>query len=516
MNMNVAQLAASARARNPLVALEDSKQITQEGKDWLTAAVDPFHDFEISQLRGFPDMATEPTVVIRIQQALDVSAPSDCVTGGMNWDCHIALSPIDWIGVNQPLPGRSGPGSQGGPPGYVAAAQSYPRGAPGISGAGYLQAIPSGSPYSYLPTARVDGLMVNSVVSNSALGSNMTFTPLHYPAGDTGLYKGEGLYLDEFMDFQEADLPVYRILYSGFEVVNTTSSLFAQGAVTIYEYGHSYEQSGSLGYSNVTQQTQYFRSPPNELSTAKAMPGAQTWEAKKGCYNVAKFQTDNPFTAAGNTFYVIQQNKEQADSGSGYASTIATPTTHTMGSFISPGIGVADYALQPIDAASFTCNHFSRMTTTGAYFTGLSPQSTLTVTWRVAIERLPSANKPFMLSLAAPSASYDPDALALYSLICTRLPPGVPQNYNDAGKWFSMITDVAKEVLPHAFPLVGAAQMMLNHLGRPALAAGIGAAANAAANNSKKQNRPQSARKPNPKPSTPNFGAGKGNKGRRR
>lgn len=507
--MNIAQLASAARAKNPLVALEDTKQITQEGKDWLTAAVDPFHDYEITQLRGFPDMATEPTVVIRIQQALDVSAPSTCSAIGANWDCHICLSPIDWIGINDPIPTH-----QGQPAGYTAMALSNPRGAPGVTGSGFIQAIPSGTPYQLMPTARVDGLLVNSVQSASAGGSNLTFTPLHFPAGDTGFYKGQGIVLDEFMDFQEADLPVYRILYSGFEVVNTTSSLFAQGACTVYEYGHSYEITGATAENYNLAPTQYFRCPPNDLAIAKSMPGAQTWEAKKGCYNVAKFQTDNPFTAAGSTMYVVQQNKEVGDVNSGYGGSIAHPTTPEMGSFISPGIGSVNSVTMPVPQGTFTANHFSRMTTTGAYFTGLSPQTTLTITWRVAIERLPSANKPFMLSLASPSASYDPDALALYSLICTRLPPGCPQNFNDLGKWFGMVADVAKEVLPHAFPLVGAAQMMLSHLGKPALAAGLGAVANAT-NSNRSQQKSHSARQPNPRPSVPNFGSGKGGKGRK-
>lgn len=503
--MNIAALASAARAKNPLVALEDTKQITQEGKDWLTAAVDPFHDYEITQLRGFPDMATEPTVVIRVQQALNVTAPSDCVTNGLNWDCHVTLSPLDWSGTNLPIPAQYGH-----PDGYVIAAESLPRGNPG-TGAGYLQAFPSGACVPY-PCGRMDGLLVNSVVSNTSQGANMTYTPGHYPAGDVGLYAGNGIRLDEFMDFDDSDLAVYRLLYSGFEVVNTTSALYSQGACTVYEYGHSYGLNNATGYNNVAVPAQYFRLPPNTLEIAKAMPGAQTWEAKKGCYNVAKFQTDNPFTAAGGAMYVMQQNKAVGDLNSGYVNVISGGLT--MGSFASPGIGNVNGTNTPLLWKEQTANHFSRMTTTGAYFTGLSPQTALTITWRVAIERLPSANKPFMLSLASPSASYDPDALALYSLICTRLPPGCPQNFNDAGKWFSMIADVAKEVLPHAFPLVGAAQMMLTHLGRPALAAGIGAAANAA--RPQQQQRPQSARNSTPRASVPNFGSGKGGKGRRK
>jgi hypothetical protein len=105
------------------------------------------------------------------------------------------------------------------------------------------------------------------------------------------------------------------------------------------------------------------------------------------------------------------------------------------------------------------------MSTAGAYFTGLSPQTTLFVTWRVGLERLPAANKPTFLALAQPSATYDPNALLLYNLIANHLPPGCPQGWNDLGKWFNTIANVAKQVIPSAFPMVSTAQMILNGMG---------------------------------------------------
>lgn len=503
-SMNVGQLASAARAKNPLVSLEDSKQITREGADWLTAAVDPFHDFEITSLKGFPDMATEPTVVVRVNQATTVSAPSTILREGGTWDCHIVISPIDWSGLNTAVPANFSA-----PPGYTVGGTSYPRGNL-TSGAGYVNTNAGNKPPDYYPCSRFDGLLINSVTSDPSQGYNQTYTPVHFPQGDVGIYKGQGIHLDEFMDFEDSDLPVYRILYSGFEVVNTTASLYAQGACTVYEYGHSFGVNCSSGMVTEMTPASYFRCPPNTLDIAKSMPGAQTWEARKGCYNVAKFQTDNPFTSAGGAMFVIQQNKGIGELQSGYLGD--TTGNRSGGSFVSPGLGGlaipnTPNANMPYAAAYMTANHFSRMTTTGAYFTGLSPQTTLTVTWRVGFERLPSANKPFMLTLASPSASYDPDALALYSLICTRLPPGVPQNFNDAGRWFKMITDVAKDVLPHAFPLVGAAQMILTHLGRPQLAAGVSHAAAMA----KQAHERHQANKASPRASVPNFGPGKGN-----
>jgi hypothetical protein len=131
------------------------------------------------------------------------------------------------------------------------------------------------------------------------------------------------------------------------------------------------------------------------------------------------------------------------------------------------------------------------MSTAGAYFTGLSYKSTLFVTWRVGIERLPAANKPTFLALAQPSATFDPNALLLYNLIANHLPPGCPQGWNDLGKWFNTIAGVAKNVIPGAFPLVSTAQMILHGMGAvkqaqalPAVLQGVREAAAMVRNNS--------------------------------
>jgi hypothetical protein len=260
----------------------------------------------------------------------------------------------------------------------------------------------------------------------------------------------------------------------------------------VYEYGQGFE----TGVSNIQYQgspatdqatnlqpTNYFRLPPNTIAEAKIMPGSHTWAAQEGCYCVSKFQTENPFQSATRRNYIFNQNSTTADSLSGFGE--APGGLYTNGSVMSLGLDSRQ------KGANAPATHLSRMNTTGAYFTGLSGETTLFVTWRVGLERLPAANKPTFLALASPSASYDPNALVLYNLICNHLPPGVPQGYNDAGKWFRMISDVARRVIPRAFPLVGAAQAILTSIGRPKLAQAvgmIGGAAKAAADRANARN----------------------------
>jgi len=321
--------------------------------------------------------------------------------------------------------------------------------------------------------------MINSVPANLPNGGDMTFTPGHCPAKAGGGYAMQNIVLDNYLDFDETDLGVYRIVYSGFEVVNTTAQIYKQGACTVYEYGHSYETSQVVGGQDKTSSTptprmesyatNTFRSPPNTIAEAKIMPGSHTWPAQDGCYCTSKFLGDNPFQAATMRNYVVQQNLKEAGTDSGYA---LSANAHDIGSFVSPGLvgdtwAVTGPTLGTNKAAynATPATHFSRMSTAGAYFTGLSPQTTLFVTWRVGLERLPAANKPTFLALAQPSATFDPNALLLYNLIANHLPPGCPQGWNDLGKWFNTIANVAKNVIPGAFPLVSTAQMILNGLG---------------------------------------------------
>jgi hypothetical protein len=441
------------RSKDPLEGLCKERLITPEACDWVKASLDPFHDFQLQDLNGYPDMSTEPTVKVRIRQALTISKPPG-LEAGANWDCHVVLSPIDF----------NKPGDA------VTANPQTPR-------VGRIVPFDSqfaGAVYSDTTnpayTGRMDGLMINSVPSSTSDAGSLTYTPGHTPLVAAGGYQMQNIVLDDFLDFDDTDLAVYRIVYSGFEVVNTTAQIHKQGAVTVYEFGNSYQESATWpkdstsagsGLGGPMIPTTLFRCPPNTLAQAKIMPGAHTWAAQDGCYNTAKFQTDNPFQAVSLRNWGICQNTSGSPgTNSGYLNT-------DEGSYLSTKV---------MARAGFTNSaptHFSRMNTTGAYFTGLSESSTLLVTWRVGIERLPSANNPSFLALATPCAAYDPNALILYNLVANALPPGCPQGYNDAGKWFQWISENAKKAIPVVYPIVRTAGLLAGAMGRPVIGAAL-------------------------------------------
>jgi len=468
MSAEAAKLRDIVRSKDPMHELCQNRLITNEACDWVKCALDPFHDMQLDHLRGYPDVSTEPTVVVKIQTAHTVAAPAG-LPAGQNWDCHIVTSPVDFN-----------------PASAIRQARTLPFGDPPSStGTGTTMADGAGAVnVTSLQTGRMDGLLINSVPSDSDNGANLTYTPGHCPAVAGGGYHLQNLNLDDYLEFEQSDLGVYRIIYSGFEVVNTTAQIYKQGAVTVYEYGNSYEVGASYPvkeYDTVSQTdgfcsgprerpTTYFRSPPNTIAEAKIMPGAHTWAAQDGCYNTAKFQTDNPFQGATKRPFIIAQNNVIGAPNSGFGDVDGVLSAGSFASDFSLGVNLVGTSATPPDLKTVGGPvHFSRMNTTGAYLTGLSHETTLFVTWRVGIERLPSANKPTFLALAQPAAAYDPNALVLYNMVAHILPPGCPQGYNDAGKWFRWIQDAARKSIPTVYPIIRTASALATQMGRPVI-----------------------------------------------
>ena len=476
------------RAKDPMYELCQNKLITPEACDWVKSALDPFHDLQLEHLRGYPDVSTDPTVVVKIRQAVTVSAPPD-LPDKSNWDCHIVLSPVDF----NPMATSSIIAAAANPFGHPETGTSL-SGLPAKDAAGGIATLDTATGRAFPSCARMDGLLINSVPADSTDGGNWTYTPGHCPQTAQNGYQLQNIDLDNYLDYEDTDFGVYRLIYSGFEVVNTTAQIYKQGAVTVYEYGNSFETAASFPlagqgpeYNNPGtvvygrpnqpsyQPTTYFRCPPNTLAEAKIMPGSHSWAAADGCYNTAKFQTENPFQGLTKRPFLVAQNEPVGGANSGYISpdgldpvagsfAVDLPLGFSRHYFNENG---SDHNSGPV--------HFSRMNTTGAYFTGLSPETTLFVTWRVGIERLPAANKPTFLALAQPSATFDPNALVLYNLVANVLPPGCPQGYNDAGKWFKWISDAAQKSIPVVYPIVRTAAMLAGTMGRPILASGLGA-----------------------------------------
>jgi len=89
----------------------------------------------------------------------------------------------------------------------------------------------------------------------------------------------------------------------------------------------------------------------------------------------------------------------------------------------------------------------------GAYFTGLSYTTTLTLNAIFYIEKFPSQLDTDLVVLAKHSCRSDTIARALYSEIVREMPVGVPQRMNGMGEWFA---DAVSSAADFISPVLGA------------------------------------------------------------
>jgi hypothetical protein len=374
--------------QDALQRLVDSKVISEDGKQWLTAALDPFHDFN-HQLAGYPDADVSQTVVSCYTYEHELSAPPGTVG---TWSAHIVSLPMlsahqdgkiynqtaDWTFCIEPNPSVST---------SLAPIVIY-AGADLASCAPQVPAIPA-STQAMLPATNVKDLS----------------------SGCT------------------------RIIGAGFEVHNTTADIYKQGSVTTYRMPQSQSTNQSL-LSN-TAETNFtvatgtrFRAPPTTLAQANLLKGTRTWEARDGVYaTLLQSSVSNPLKNLANEHIMFDQYPEPGTASNILSSPIVTTLPRA-----GPHAGVP----KPTQTSPFD--------TTGAMFTGLSKETTLVIKARFYVERAPTWNEPALAVLASPSAGYDVAALELYAQCVNMLPAAVHVGENAKGDWWRAVLSVIKHV----------------------------------------------------------------------
>jgi hypothetical protein len=353
----------------------ENRGLTSDGRAWLVAACDPFHDQDLT-MAGYPDLQSASSVVQLVKKQLQVTVPST-VTVGSNWDCNISMFPNLVRTTNLSLSGVTP-----------------------ISGTGFAGASAVG-PYYF------GGVTVSAVPQGTE-----TYPTQALPASLAAQWSGLDL-----KDYIKGNM---RVIGMAFEVVNTTAELYRQGQVTAYRMPESTNLGSYFTLFATTPNVStadlaiYKRLPPANLAAAQLLYGSRSWAAKEGAYSVARQNTlSNPFVQPTymRRFYT-DQDPSNGSAGLWWANSIP-------GNSIGDG---ADLDL-PYDLS-------------GAYFTGLSYQTTLTLNVRWLIERCPGPSEADLVVLATPSAKYDPIAFELYCAAIADMPPGVMLSENPLGEWF--------------------------------------------------------------------------------
>jgi len=387
--------------------------ITQAGKEWLIAAVDPWHDVPL-QCTGFPDTNEAASVVQVVKLSATLQAPV-AFTG--NYDVHVHQFP--WQRVSKLVGGRWSSTIDGNQ----------------ITGYGDFLIGGDGTTPGPLPgnsNVVVGGLIVDYTQNgNPGFAFNSTNAS---PAFDTQL--------------QPYLVGEYRIIGMGFEVINTTAEISVQGLTTVYRQPcASMDSSKSVLATTgaiVTGSTTAIRSgypdvlltnmPPANPAEALLLDGSKQWKAKEGCYVVSTLSSDELPAGTNNVNPVLHLSTSDPTAATfpwGYQITTAGSVNYNGLQWTISG---ATFQVNSLSAGTAQFQNFNHA---GAIFSGLSNATTLQLNAIYYIERFPTQQDSALVVLARQSCRNDCIARELYSEIIREMPVGVPQRMNGLGEWFA-------------------------------------------------------------------------------
>lgn len=179
------------RQETALEKFEKFNMLTPEGKNWLIAATDPFHDSPL-QLEGYPDLNISGSIVQCVKKSLQISVPSGISSSV--WDCNVVLWPManSVAGV---------------------AATCY-------NGAVVTTQSPATAPF-----------FTGGLTACATASGHPTFFNAN-SGGATGIYDAGHLSLDDGNDGYMTGTG--RVIGMGFEIYNTTAPLYRQGQLAVY------------------------------------------------------------------------------------------------------------------------------------------------------------------------------------------------------------------------------------------------------------------------------------------
>jgi len=360
--------------------------MSQCGRDFLIAAIDPMHDTQLQNLAGWPDLECAGSVRRCIKQSINISKPAAGITTN-NWDCHI----VCWPWLTQSLCSAIQQGNN--------VLQDNPAALPGAFGYGGITTFATNAGELLDIFHDIAG---NHTTASGLLTLDATFT------------KGVG-----------------RCVGIGFEVINTTSDLNRQGTCTVYrspqlkdsEFTAQVQMTGLNGFLSCQQ----VRPPPVTIDEAMLFPGSRQWKAAEGCYCVYPFVgAENPPKAQEFTNPVVCTDR------TALVSETLPAVTPAISAVAGGGVQIPPIKIEDLHMP-------------GAMFTGLSAETTLTLNWNVYYESFPSVDEREILVMATPSCHYDPIALEFFSRALSTLPIGVPAADNPSGEFFSdFVEGIAK------------------------------------------------------------------------
>jgi len=234
-----------------------------------------------------------------------------------------------------------------------------------------------------------------------------------------------------------------RCIGCAVEVINTSSDLYNGGEIVIADCPDVAEDdSATVNYTTpglVTVLTKAFDNVPISVDEVRQQKGSLCWEAKKGCYAVAKYTTTDIPMESHEQKYPVMWSK-QARQTVGTTAGLAKGTA----SLVTPNTTELNVALR---TAKFQPKVI--------FLTGLPVNASITVKARWCFEYCPIIGLEAQLaSLSSSSPTYDPCFLTEVSRAMSLMPSATYSNNNASGDFFKSIMKNVRSGLKVARPIL--------------------------------------------------------------
>lgn len=352
-----------------LTSSTTGKLLSPETSEMIALITDPYHDFNLKN-RGYPDGKALISTVKYFATRKSIACPFT-LAAGETWSFHVFTTPFHYR------------------------THMYSASYSGALTKGAAQYI---GPVNVLYVKWSSAGVVNASVFEE-LGSEAISSASQAVADQT------------------------RTVSLGFEIHNTTASMYRSGALTVYRTP-SQESMVNLpcAPSTYTEFTgMIVGTIPHTLEAATQLPNTRTWEADAGAYCVALPAPDNVF------------------------STALPSNTLLVG-----GLAIGNVFLQrwPGDTTLNNVKSWSPLACAGAISSRYSDTNqTFTLDMRQVLEVQPNTGSS-ELRYATTAPSTDAAFLKIYKRMYNRIPPGVPVSFNSAGEWFRRVLLIVKDVMP--------------------------------------------------------------------
>lgn len=387
----------------------------------MVSCLDPFHDYQ-QTTAGFPDEVSTPSYVQCHTQQINLTAPPDVGTGTWN-------AVVNYRGIESN------------------SSQAYCQYPDALESRVICNSMIGGTYDNVMADPDPPGTYQVPSVDLSDLFISRSASNLLHP-WDVTLGNSFGL-SSKLTDGSS------RVIGVGIEVHNTTADLHKQGSVVVAHYSNEPEESTvfyrylqdlevETGFTSymLPIAAQVDHCPMTEGSI-RAIPGSCAWEAKKGVYLIPRLRSSPKVVNNTDAF------RANICSSSFYEGTGACVTAAVLCGQPTP-----DGIVPPCFEFPPSAQPRSAFTPAIAWFSGLSPETTLRISYRTIVEYFPFAGTA-NVSLAKPSPPLDFLAQTMYHEAARTAPWAVPVSMNAGGDYFKMVLGSLAGAAKKALPVLG-------------------------------------------------------------